>query len=83
MLHGKHSFEKEINEMWYQACDLIRFIQQPHIYILHQAYEYNLSHAAGVQVIVEKSNVFSSCEINAIKLGTKIWFRLDCIMQLK
>ena len=47
MLHGKHSFGKEINEVWYQACDLMRFIQQTHIYILHQTYEYHLSHAAG------------------------------------
>ena len=47
MLHGKHSFGKVINEVGYQACDLMRFIQQAHIYILHQTYEYHLSHAAG------------------------------------
>ena len=58
MLHGKHSFGKVINEVRYQACDLMRLIQQTHIYILHQTYEYNLSHAAGKQMIVEKPNVF-------------------------
>ena len=47
MLHGKHSFGKGINEVWYQACDLMRFIQQTHINILHQTYEYHFSHAAG------------------------------------
>ena len=26
---------------------------------------------------------FSFCEIIATKFGTKVWFRLDCIMQLK
>ena len=46
-LHGKHLFAKGVNEVWYQACDLMRFIQQTHIYILHQTYEYHLSHAAG------------------------------------
>ena len=46
-VHGKHSFGKVINEVWYQACNLMRFIQQTHIYILHQTYEYHLSHAAG------------------------------------
>ena len=25
----------------------------------------------------------SFCEVNATKFGTKLWFRLDCIMQLK
>ena len=45
--HGKHLFGKVINDAWYQACDLMRFIQQTHIYIFHQTYEYHLSHAAG------------------------------------
>ena len=45
--HCKHSFGKVINEVWYQASDLMRFIQQTHIYILHQTYEYHLSDAAG------------------------------------
>ena len=35
LLHGKHSFGKVINEVLYQACDLMRFIQQTHIYISH------------------------------------------------
>ena len=35
LLHGKHSFGKVINEVRYQACDLMRFIQQIHISILH------------------------------------------------
>ena len=47
MLHGKHSFGKVINGVWYQACDFMRFMQQTHIYILHQTYKYHLSHAAG------------------------------------
>ena len=47
LLHGKHSFWKVINEVWYQACDLMRFVQQTHINILLQIYEYHLSHAAG------------------------------------
>ena len=47
LLHGKHSFGKVIDEVWYLACDLMRFIQQAHIYILHQTYEYHLSYAAG------------------------------------
>ena len=117
MLHGKHSFGKAISEVWCQACDLMRFIQLTHTYILHQTYEYHqfssiylskweerlvfrlslvylqrakdgthmchLSHAEGKQVIVEKPKVFSFWEINATKFGAKIWFRLDCIMQLK
>ena len=58
LLPGKHSFGKVINEVWYQACDLMRFIQQTHTYILHQTYEYHLSHAACLQMIVEKTNVF-------------------------
>ena len=58
LLHGKHSLEKVIYEVWYQPCDLMRFIQQTHIYILHQTYEFHLSHAAGKQIIVEKSKVF-------------------------
>ena len=58
LLHGKHSFGKVINEVWYQACDLMRFIQQTHIYILHQTHEYHLSRAVGWQIIVEKQNVF-------------------------
>ena len=45
-LHIKHSFGKVINDMWYQACHLMRFLQQTHIYILYQTYEYHLSHAA-------------------------------------
>ena len=36
LLQGKHSLGKVINKVWYQPCDLIRFIQQTHIYILHQ-----------------------------------------------
>ena len=32
LLHGKHSLEKGIDEVWYQAWDLISFIQQTHIY---------------------------------------------------
>ena len=58
LLHGKHSFGKVINEVWYQACDLMWFIQQTHVYILHQTYEYHLLHAAGSQMTVEKPNVF-------------------------
>ena len=27
LLHGKHSFGKVINKVWYQACDLMRIIQ--------------------------------------------------------
>ena len=46
LLHGKDWFGKVINEVWYQACDLMRFMQQTHIYILHQTLEYHLSHAA-------------------------------------
>ena len=45
--HGKHSLGKVMNDMWYQACDLMRLIQQTHIHILHQTYEHCLSHAAG------------------------------------
>ena len=33
LLHGKHSFGKVINEVWYLACDWIKFIQQTYIYI--------------------------------------------------
>ena len=58
LLNGKHSFGKVINELWYQVCDLMRFIQQTHIYILHQTHEYHLSHTVGKQMIVEKPNVF-------------------------
>ena len=47
-----------IIEVWYQAYDLKRFIQQTDIYILHQTYEYHLSHAVGKQIIVQKTNVF-------------------------
>ena len=47
LLQGKHSFGKVINEVWYQASDLMRFIQQTHIYILHQTHQYHLAHAAG------------------------------------
>ena len=47
LLHGKHSFGKVINEVWYQACDLMGLIHQTHTYILHQTYEYRFSHAAG------------------------------------
>ena len=43
LLHGKHSFGKVINKVWHQACDLVRSIQQTHIYILQQTYEYHLS----------------------------------------
>ena len=57
LLHGKHSLGKVINEVWYQPCDLMRLIQQTDIYILHQTYEFHLSHAAGWQMIVEKPNV--------------------------
>ena len=31
----------------------------------------------------KKQTIFSFCEKNPTKLSTKIWFRLDCIMQLK
>ena len=31
LLHGKHLFGKLINEVWYQACDLMWLIQQTHI----------------------------------------------------
>ena len=41
LLHGKHSFGKVIDEVWYQACDLMRFKQKTHIYILHQTYKYH------------------------------------------
>ena len=44
LLYGKHSFGKGINEVWNQACDLMRFIQQTHIYILQQTHEHYLSH---------------------------------------
>ena len=47
LLHGKHSFGKGIIEVWYQVCDLMKFVQQTHIYILQKTYEYHLSHAAG------------------------------------
>ena len=47
LIHGKHSLEKVINEVLYQPYDPMKFIQQTHIYILHQAYEFHLSHAAG------------------------------------
>ena len=50
---------------------MMRFIQQTYIYILHQTYEYHLSHAADQQMIVEKTNFFSFCEINATKFGSK------------
>ena len=46
LLHGKYAFGKVIDEVWYEACDLMRFIQQTHIYILHQTHEFHLSHAA-------------------------------------
>ena len=49
LLHGKQSFGKAINEVWYQACDLMRFIQQTqqtHVRSLHQTHEYHFSHAA-------------------------------------
>ena len=67
LLHGKHSFGKVINKVWYQARDLMRFIQQTHIYILHQTYEYHLSYANGTR----KTKRFSFCKINATKFGTK------------
>ena len=66
MLHGKHSFGKVINEVWYQACDLMRFIQQTHIYILLQTSEHQINKWK------PKNQAFSSfCEINATKFGTK------------
>ena len=54
----------------------MRFIQKTHTYILHQTYEYHLSHAAGLQMILEKPNVLLLCEINATKFGTKIKYNL-------
>ena len=33
LLHGKHSFGELINDVWYQACDLVRLTQQ-HISII-------------------------------------------------
>ena len=71
LFHGKHSFGKVINEVWYQACNLMRFVQQTHIYILHQTHDYHLSHDASEQMIVENSNVFLFCGINCTKSGTK------------
>ena len=44
LLHGKYSFGKVLNEVWYQSCDLM---QQTQFYILQQTREYHLSHAAG------------------------------------
>ena len=70
LLHGKHSFEKIINEVWYEVCDWMRLIQQTHIYILYQTYEYHLSHAAGQQMI-EKKVEKTCCVINATKFGSK------------
>ena len=58
LLHSKHSFRKVIDDVWYQARDLMRFIQQTHTYILHQTFEYDLSHAACLQMKFEKTNVF-------------------------
>ena len=58
LLHGEYILGKVINEVWYQARDLMRFIQQTPIIILHQIYEYHFSHAAGYRMIVEKPNVF-------------------------
>ena len=46
LVHGKHSFGKVLNEVWHQACELMRFIQQADIYILYQTYEFHLSHVA-------------------------------------
>ena len=34
-------------------------------------------------MLVEKPNVFLILQEKATKFGTKIWFRLDCIMQFK
>ena len=39
VLHGKHSCGKVLNKVWYQTCDLMGFIQQTHIYILHQPHD--------------------------------------------
>ena len=52
------------------------FIQQTYTYVLHQTYEYHISHAAGLQMIVEKPNFFYFCEINATKFGTEIKYSL-------
>ena len=73
LLHSKHSFEKVIYEVWYQACDLMSFMQQTHIYILQPTYEYHPLHAAGYQMTMKKQqqSFFCSCEINAIKFATK------------
>ena len=71
LLHDKYSFGKVLNEVWYQACDLKRFIQQTPIYILQQTHEYHLSHVAGQQMIAKKQTFFSFCEKNATKLGSK------------
>ena len=79
MLHGKHSCGKVINEVWYQACDLMRFIQQTHVFILYQTYELTYN----IQVNKKSQAFISICEINATKFGNQIWFRLDCIMQWK
>ena len=46
LLPGKHLFGKLLNEVWYQAYDLMKFIRQTHIYILQHTHEYRLSHAA-------------------------------------
>ena len=48
LLHGKHSFGKVINKVSYKACDLMRFIQQTHIYIC----------------IKHKSNIFRTLQVN-------------------
>ena len=49
----------------------MRFIQETHIHILHQVYEYHLSHAAGQQMTGKNQTFFSFCKINATKFGTK------------
>ena len=46
-LHDKIKIKWNYAWIHCNICDLMRFIQQIHIYILHQTYDYHLSHAAG------------------------------------
>ena len=78
LFYGKHSFGKVINEVWYQACDLMRFIQQTHIYILHQIYEYHFSHAARLINDSRKTKRFSPLvRWMLLNLVPEIKFHLD------
>ena len=74
-------------EKWLMRCDTKRTIwwdlYNKHIYILHQTHEYHLSHAAGWQIIVENQTLFSFCETNAAKFGTKNEISHKIIMQWK